>query len=101
MAPFNSSEHAPAVFDNADDSRMLTILYGTLGTSIALIGLIVTTLAFLRSCRLWRGTSQLGDSAEVELRDTMARDGHAQNNHSDSSNRPIEHPQQWYHNIKP
>ncbi|KAI3481312.1 hypothetical protein L1887_56410 [Cichorium endivia] len=74
MAPFNSSEHAPAVFDNADDSRMLTILYGTLGTSIALIGLIVTTLAFLRSCRLWRGTSQLGDSAEVELRDTMARD---------------------------
>lgn len=101
MAPFNVSDHAPAISDNANESRMLTILYGTLGTSIALIGLIVTTLAFLRSCRLWRDTSQLGDSAEVELRDTMAQDGHAQNNHSDSNNRHINHPQQRYRNIKP
>jgi hypothetical protein len=68
MASFNVSGHdlAAATASNTtttDDDRNLTIIYGTLGTLLALMSLMVAVLSFLRRpCRRRqqqrRGTDQ-------------------------------------------
>ena len=71
MASFNGSDHdltATTAASNTttgdDDDRTLTIIYGTLGTVLALLSLMVVVLSFMRPGRQRRRTDQRDGACE-------------------------------------
>ena len=77
MASFNSSDHnltAEASDTTMTDDRTLTILYGTLGTVLALMSLLVATISFLRPNQQQCVTGHRDEACQDESRREVAQD---------------------------
>jgi hypothetical protein len=73
MASFNGSDHdltatttttASNTTTDNDNDKKLTIIYGTLGTVLALLSLMVATISFMRPGRQWRRTDHRDGACE-------------------------------------
>lgn len=107
MASFNSSDHnltAEASDTTMTDDRTLTILYGTLGTVLALMSLMVAALSFLRPNQQQCVTGHRDEACEDESRCEVcevAHDDRELQNHPASNQRHLKQVRQEYHNTSP